>query len=142
MAQINDEKIELAYFPDGIVDCLSLGSGLVMIGVPILDGLYKSSAGQYLKNNDYDCRELGLEFLFEDLIAYPDQIREGGAGALLVVRSSVEMVDHRIIPACYALRIAPAQDENGNRFYEVQDIDIHYNLKRHDRVLWEREESK
>lgn len=142
MAQINDEKIELAYFPDGVVNCLNLDSGLVMIGQSLLDGLYKSSTGIYLKNNDYDCSELGLTFLFESLIGNPDQIREGGGGALLVVRSYVETMHYKNIPVCYALRIAPAQDENGNRFYEVQDIDIHYNLKRQDRVLWKKEESK
>ncbi len=77
--------------------------------------------------------------LFENMVEHPNQIRDGGGGALLLICQDGgywEYADKYIEERYYAMRIIPVTDKEGNSFWEFVDFDLQYNLKRHDTVFW------
>lgn len=102
-----------------------------------VEEIEQGEIGKFLHNANYDYAFMGIE-MFINLIEYPQQIRDGGGDALLLIQAFDGYTEYgkSIDPYCISLRIIPITDENGNEFWECIDVETHYNLHRKDAILW------
>ena len=117
---------------------LGIESHTVYIKNSYVEEIDHGPIGKYLRTNDIDYDCLGID-MFVNLVEFPIQIRDGGGGALILINWSDGFKYQGKLTGkfSYALRIITNYDLEGNPFLEVVDIDIDYNMKRNDPILWE-----
>lgn len=141
------EEIDEIYVFEGYTYCgnipENLQIALEMKGLPVfMKNSYAKeiecgAIGSFLRIVDVDYQCLGTD-MFINLIEYPEQVRDGGDGALLFVRSfdAYEEYGKKVEPRCYSMRIVLSLDEKGHEFWECIDFETHYNLYCNDTILW------
>ena len=138
-----DGYCEVSSLPSTFVEEYELETDVIIVKKSYLEQLRNGEFGNLLDSMGFDRYFIEENFLVS-FAQDPLQIREMGGGALLLADMyggywTDSSSFHE--PRCFAMRIVPVEIEGG-RFWEFVDFDLHYNLKRKDRVLWKREESK
>ena len=138
MEQVVEEYFELGHLPQKVLSAIEMNDFPVMIKRSVLEMFENSPKGKEMGEMDIDACYGGSDARFEFMVEDPHQVRDGGQGAILLVQSFDGFFDQGNVVDrfCFALRIKVSKDDKCNDIYEIQDIDLHYNLKRNDEVLW------
>lgn len=135
---IPDGYTDLGWLPEEISEIQELNSLSVLAKESYLNDILRGEIGNELVCMGYERGWIEME-LFENMVEHPNQIRDGGGGALLLICQDGgywESADKYIEDRYYAMRIIPVTDKDGNSFWEFVDFDLQYNLKRQDYILW------
>ncbi|MBO4370794.1 MAG: hypothetical protein J5808_05480 [Paludibacteraceae bacterium] len=132
--------IDLGRLMQDFVEEHSLNRSSVLMKQSFLETIVNGPIGSRLFQVGFE-RGLLVFDLFESIIDSPSQIRSSSGRSLLLIRhygSFLVSPEVYVKESDYAMRIEPVT-VNGIDFWEFVDIDLHYNLKRNDPVLWTRE---
>ena len=141
MEQIENEYFEIGRMPQEVLMAVGVDDWPIKIKESELSAFGNDARGKEMDRLDLDTYCGGCCARFDMMVNNPHQVRDAGRGMLLLVQSfdGYFVEGDYVDKICFAMRITKAVDNNGDCFWEFVDIDLHYNLKRNDPVLWTRE---
>lgn len=142
MDEIDDDFISDGYtycgdIAENVVAELELSDWPVLMKDVYAAEIANGPIGKFLRMADIDYGCVGTD-MFISVVGTPQQVRDGGGGALLFVTPFDGFTEYgkKVDAWCYAMRIVPVSVD-GYDFGECVDFETHYNLYRNDAVLWE-----